>query len=188
MSTVFNSGKFPETAEEYERRVHEDAEGRVTGADAKAVLRDAGEHGYGGLSADEARHAARTRHPEAWASMVEEHVRRYRWMAARGLHVSYGRLEAAELSVGVVPDRDDGTKNGSYASADDVRAVYAAVSGSRDKIGSVSVRICFEEKDRALEETVLGTIAASFEVSKPFECPTRGGGTASYFDILVPIR
>lgn len=187
MSTTFNFGKCPETAEEYERRVHKEAEWRVTGADAKAVLRSAGEHGYSGLSADEARLAARTKHPEAWASMVESHVRRYRWMVAHGLHVSYGRLEAAERDAGVEPDRDDGTRNGSYASADDVRAVYAAIAGSRDKLGSVSVRICFDEKDRPLEETVLETLGASFEITTPYEYPTSAGGTAAYFDVLVPI-
>ena len=158
----------------------------MTAADARAVLKEAGERGHSKLPAAVAKERARA-HVSSWERRVRSKVVRYRWPVAHGLRLTYTELEALERRAGVSPVPREGTERGAYASAEDVRAVYeAAAEGPRDT-HAVRVRVTVAEDDeRAAAAEVVAALKGRFEAGEPREHERREGGAHLYLDVLVP--
>lgn len=157
-----------------------------TAEDARRLLRAHAVPGRSKMGAAEAKRAARELFPEEWGALVGAATVRYRWPVAHALGLSYTELADVERSAGVSPRPDPGSR-GSYASAQDARAVYEAAAAYRQRACSVAVRVSYgSEAERDAAQAVLDALAGLFECTPPAAYDRRGGGRALYFEARVP--
>ena len=181
-----DSETCPATWKDYEDRAWRHAEASMTAADARAVLKEAGERGYSKLSAAEAKERARA-HVSAWERRVKSRVVRWRWPVAHGLRLAYVELEEVERRAGVAPVEREDALRGAYASAEGVRAVYEAAAEGLPASHAVHVRVgVADEADRAAAASVVAALSERFVAGEPREYERRDGGRAIYLDVLVP--
>ena len=80
----------------------------------------------------------------------------------------------------------EGAAHGTYASAEDVRAVYAAAAAVPLEAHGVRMRITVaDEADRVSAVEIVAALAERFGVGEPYEYGRRGGGAHLYLDVLV---
>ena len=177
--------RCPDNVEGYEALMYQWAD--VSTEQVRAVLQREGVRGRSKMKAADAHSYVREHFPEGYEEAHRASVVRFRWPVAHGLRVSYTELEDIERRAGVVPLKSPGSR-GSYASAEDVAAVFEEAARYRDSAHSVRVRVSADDAaDQEAAATIVAALSERFECTEPDVYESReNGGRSWYFEARVP--